>query len=91
MFIVSLVGILLVQCICCLTGHACVVYSSVDLFMLVVLGAGVVSVCSMSVGVVLMLVWHIHHLTRRYHVGMASGWHHVTISTTVKLDISNQF
>ena len=50
-----LLAFVLVWCICCLTGHACVVYSSVDLFMLMVLGAGVVSVCSMSVGVVLML------------------------------------
>ena len=81
----------LVQHICCLTGRAGVVYSLVDLFALMVFGAGVVSVCSISVGMVLMLVWCIRHLTRWHCVGMASSWRHVTISTTVKLDVSNQF
>jgi hypothetical protein len=68
-----------------------VAYSSVDLLALVVLGTAVVSVCSISVGVVLMLVWRIRHLTRWRRVGMASGWRHVIISTTVKLDVSARF
>jgi hypothetical protein len=68
-----------------------VAYPLVDLSTLAVRGAGVVLVYPIPVGVVLMLVWHIRHLTRWRRVGMASGWRHVTISTTVKLDVSNRF
>jgi hypothetical protein len=82
---------MLVWHVCHLTGRAGVAYLSVDLFVLVVLGARVVSVCLISVGMVLMLVWHIRHLTCWHCVGMASGWRHITISTTVKLDVSNRF